>query len=164
LTYENTKRFDNGPGSVSAFVDLSGVNPNPLNTPVDGLIDVEALSGSAGNDQFTSGLSTDVTIPTGVISGTAGTTVLTITGTELRIADGSLVSGVGIPAGALVFGPPAVSVVNGVTTTKVDLTVELNANVTGPVNFSNSAASVWSISKFNRNFWLATSGKWRSCN
>lgn len=134
LSYEYASRYDNGPATKPAvWLDLSGVNPNPLNNQGDAVLGVEGISGGPGNDTIIGSLMTDVTVP--YVIGTAGSTTLKMQGTWTQIADGMIASGNGISPYAIVVGPAAVATINGVTTTTVDLNVPLIKNLAGPVNF-----------------------------
>jgi len=134
VTYEHIVRFDNGPAAKpGVWIDLSGVNPNPLNKQGDAVLAVEGVSGGPGNDVIIDSLMTDVTVPYAV--GVAGSTTLVIQGTWTQIADGMIAQGPGISPYAVVVGPAAIATVNGVTTSTVDLNVPLTANVAGPVTF-----------------------------
>ena len=133
-TYEHAVRFDTGPGTAPGiWADLSGVNPNPLNNNGDAILSVEGISGGPGKDTLIGSLMTDVTVPYAI--GTAGSTTIVIPGTWTQIADGMTASGSGISPYAVVVGPGAVAVVNGQTTTTVDLNVPLSTNLAGPVTF-----------------------------
>ena len=134
VTYEHNVRFDTGAApKPGVWLDLSGVNPNPLNNQGDAILGVEGVSGGPGADVLVGSLATDVTVPVAV--GTAGSTTLVIPGAWTQIGDGMTVSGPGISQYAIVVGPAAVAIVGGVTTTTVDLSVPLLANVSGQVTF-----------------------------
>ncbi|CAB4338762.1 MAG: hypothetical protein F2839_04150 [Actinobacteria bacterium] len=134
VSYQENKRLDNGGSKPGVYLDLSGVNPNPLNNNGDALLDTEAVSGSPGPDILVGGLGSDVTIPS--VTGVAGSTYLVLPGAWPQMVSGMVVSGPGIGANATVIGHGDVAVVNGVTTTTVDLTVENTSTVTGPVDFT----------------------------
>ena len=136
VTYESIVRFENGPTVKPAvWTDLSGVNPNPRNSPTDALLGVEGVSGGPGNDVLFGGLATDVTVPFAV--GKRGSTTLVIHGTYTQIVSGMIATGNGISPNATTIGPGAVAVVNGVTTTTVDLNAPLTADLAGPVTFAS---------------------------
>ena len=138
MNYEGTKRFDNGiTTKVSAYVDLSGVNPSLINSPVDGNINIEGVAGGPGNDKLFGGLGADFAVAG--VTGVAGSTTIKLPGTVTTVVAGMQVSGPGIAAGASTVGPGAVATVNGVTTTTVDLTVPNTAAVNGTVNFTTYA-------------------------
>ncbi len=138
VNYEGMKRFDNGITSKpSAYVDLSGAVPNVINSPVDGYVNIEAASGSSGNDKMIGSLGADVTIAG--VTGVSGSTSIKLPGTVTTVIAGMPVTGTGIGAYALTVGPGVVATVNGVTTTTVDLTVPNVGTVNGSVSFTTYA-------------------------
>ncbi|MFM6980383.1 MAG: peroxidase family protein [Micrococcales bacterium] len=135
INYEGVKRYDNGGTSrPSAFADLSGVNPNVLNAPADAIADAEGISGGPGNDVLIGTIGADVSIANA--RGTAGATFITLPGAVTNIVSGMLVTGTGIGQQAVTIGAGGVAVVNGVTTTTVDLTAPNSGTVSGTVKFS----------------------------
>ena len=134
INYAGNKRLDNSSTKAGVYVDLSGVTPNPLNNPGDVIMNAEGIAGSPGKDVLVGSLAADVTIP--IVSGAVGTTLLTIPGAVSTIVAGMQVSGTGIGYNATTVGPGTVAIVNGITTTTIDLTVENTGTVTGPVKFS----------------------------
>ena len=134
VNYAGDKRFDNGGARIGVYVDLSGIAPNPLNSPADVILNLEGIAGSPGKDVLVGSLGADVTIP--IVSGAMGATLLTIPGAVSTIVAGMQVSGAGIAVNATTVGPATVAVLNGVTTTTIDLTLENTGTVTGPVQFS----------------------------
>jgi hypothetical protein len=138
MNYEGTKRFDNGiTTKPSAYVDLSGVNPSLINSPLDGNINIEGVAGGPGNDKLFGGLGADFAVAG--VTGVAGATTIKLPGTVTTVVAGMQVVGTGIALGASTVGPGAVATVNGVTTTTVDLTVPNTAAVNGTVNFNTYA-------------------------
>ena len=76
----------------------------------------------------------DVTVPN--VTGIAGATTLVLAGAWPQIIGGMVVRGTGIGVNATVVGPGAINILNGVTTTTVDLTVAHTSAVTGPIEFT----------------------------
>ncbi len=88
---EYATRYDNGPGlRPNVWADLGGnLNPNTARTG-DNVVNVEALSGSAGNDLLFGGTGRmPITV---TASGVAGNNFITITGAQ-NVLPGSFVSG-----------------------------------------------------------------------
>jgi hypothetical protein len=136
--YEGVKRFDNGLTTrPSAYVELSGVNPNPINAPQDLYAGIEGASGGAGNDKLFGTLGADFSVAG--VTGTAGATFIKLPGAVTTVIAGMQVTGTGIGANALTVAPGAVVVVNGVTTTTIDLTVPNSGTVNGTVAFNTFA-------------------------
>jgi Ca2+-binding RTX toxin-like protein len=136
--YENMKRFDNGTAAKpSAWIELSGVNPNPTNAPQDLYAGIEGASGSSGNDRIFGSLGADFSVAG--VTGTAGATFITLPGAVTTVIAGMQVTGTGIGAYALTVAPGAVVTVNGVTNTIIDLTVPNAAAVNGTIAFTTFA-------------------------
>jgi|GEM_PF-1607535 len=140
LNYEQDVRFDNGTTKrPSVFMDLSGTVVNPIaSTTEDQVVDMEALSGSAGNDVLAGRNAGDVTVPSVVVpvGGNKGLLTLVLPGTVAGIDTGMKVTGAGVGTYASTVAAGVTSVVNGVTVTTVTVTDQNYANVTGPVTFS----------------------------
>ncbi|MEY4368017.1 MAG: hypothetical protein RLZ28_1432 [Actinomycetota bacterium] len=138
VNYEGMKRFDNGiAAKPSAWIELSGVNPNPNNAPQDGYLGIEGASGGSGDDRIFGSLGADFSVAG--VTGTAGATVIKLPGAVTTVIAGMQVTGPGIGAYALVVAPGAVVTVNGVTSTVIDLTVPNVAAVNGTVAFTTFA-------------------------
>ena len=140
LNYEQDVRFDNGATKrPSVFMDLSGTVVNPIaSTTQDQVVDMEGLSGSAGNDVLAGRNAADVTVSSVVVpaGGNKGLLTLVLPGTVTGIDSGMRVSGAGVGTYATTVGAGVTSVVNGVTVTTVTVTDQNYENVTGPVTFS----------------------------
>jgi len=143
--YEYNHRFDNAPTlRPNVWADLSGALTNPNTARAnDTLVNIEGLSGSAGNDKLFGGLGTaDIVIPASTRPyGTAGKITLTLPGV-LNIAGGSVVTGTGIAPNAVVLA--LVGVVTGNTTT-IQLSAPNTGNVLGPIQISTAPLEVPSL-------------------
>jgi len=155
VNYEHMTRFDNGQTTLpSAFLDLSALIPNPTLLPGDAAADIEGMAGSTGNDvlmgrqaqnQILPSTATPINANTAAntIYGKAGQTWITLAGTNTTIDGGMLVSGNGIPTYSQTVGAGvATTTAAGVTTTQINLTYPLTANVTGNVTFK-----VWPLKR-----------------
>jgi len=158
VNYEGTTRYDNGPAAKpGAFIELAGgAIPNPTLMPVDAVLDAEGVSGSAGNDvligrqaqnQVLTATPTPITAATAanLVYGKAGLSWLTIKASTTTIDGGMMVTGNGIPKGAMTVGPPALFTdATGLTTLQIVLSAPLTATVTGQVQFK-----VWPLQRPN---------------
>ena len=138
VNYEGVKRFDNGLTTrPSAYIELSGVNPNPINSPQDLYAGIEGASGGPGNDKIFGTMGADFSVAG--VTGTAGATFIKLPGAVTTVIAGMQVTGTGIGANALTVAPGAVVTINGVTTTTIDLTVPNSGAVNGTVAFNTFA-------------------------
>ena len=156
VNYEGITRFDNGPAAKpGAFIELAGgAIPNPTLMPVDAVLDAEAMSGSDGNDvligrqaqnQVLTSTPNPITNATAanLVYGKAGLSWLTIKASTTTIDGGMMVTGNGIPKGAMTVGPPALFTdATGLTTLQIVLSAPITANVTGQVSFK-----VWPLQR-----------------
>ena len=131
--YEYNIRYDNGPAArPGAWVDLTGATLNPLNTSTgDFLVNLEGVSGSAGNDILFGGVGiNDTVIPRSNTKFAAtGSKKLVVRG-ALNIVGGSVISGVGIAPNTTVLGLATITAGN---TTTINLSSLTTADVFGPL-------------------------------
>jgi hypothetical protein len=124
----------------SIWLDMSGLALNPpLNQ--DAAAEISGVSGSPGDDNLHGGPDADVSFGPGgnvtvapavsTVTGVAGTTTLSVTPIDTRLAVGAMVSGIGIAPHAFVIG--VAQTTTGMTITLSDSNI---GNVTGLVKFT----------------------------
>jgi Ca2+-binding RTX toxin-like protein len=139
INYQNAVRKDLTT-SPSIWLDMSGLALNPpLNQ--DGAAEISGVSGSPGDDSLHGGPDADVSFGPGgnvtvapavsTVTGVAGTTTLSVTPIDTRLAVGAMVSGVGIAPNAVVAG--VAQTTTGMTVTLSDANI---GTVTGLVKFT----------------------------